>query len=167
MIYTIYEIPGVKIGCTDNFERRSKQQLSKGESIILEEYTDIYKASDRERELQAEKGYRVDNIPYWFVKLVMQKKANTPEVQKKRVANTDYKAKEENFDRFKAYSHLQREVIAIDPDGNRTIYSGMSEAARQLINKTGIKFYSSAISNVSDPKKTDCKTHRGYKFELA
>lgn len=62
--YYIYHIPGVKIGCTDNIERRvSRQGFSDYE--ILEEYTDIYKASEREIELQKKYGYKVDKTPYW------------------------------------------------------------------------------------------------------
>ena len=58
--YYIYEIPGVKIGCTTNFERRQKGQSNKGKMILLETHTDIDKADERERELQAEKGYKVE-----------------------------------------------------------------------------------------------------------
>lgn len=89
-MYTIYEIPGVKIGVTDNFNRRQKEQLSKGEMIELESHSCIYKVSERERELQAEKGYKVDKHPYWHVVKVMIPKSMTPEVIKKRVENTDY-----------------------------------------------------------------------------
>jgi hypothetical protein len=33
--------------------------------IILEEYDDIYVASDREQQLQKQYGYKVDTQPYW------------------------------------------------------------------------------------------------------
>ena len=59
--YYIYEIPGVKVGCTTDMERRQKQQRDKGKMILLESYTDIDRATEREKELQAKKGYRVDS----------------------------------------------------------------------------------------------------------
>ena len=59
-IYYIYEIKGVKIGCTNNLTKRQQAQLDKGKMVVLETHTSIHKASDRERELQAEKDYRID-----------------------------------------------------------------------------------------------------------
>ena len=61
--YYIYHIPGVKIGCTKRIERRMQvQKFTQWE--ILEEHTDIETAGIRERELQLQYGYRVDNIQY-------------------------------------------------------------------------------------------------------
>lgn len=63
-MYYIYHIKGVKIGCTDNVERRIQQQgFSNYE--ILEEHFDIFRASNRELALQKEYGYKVDAIPYF------------------------------------------------------------------------------------------------------
>jgi hypothetical protein len=63
-MYSIYHIPGIKIGCTDNVDRRLEQQ-GYSNCEILEEHTDIYVASDREIALQKQYGYRVDSIPYY------------------------------------------------------------------------------------------------------
>ena len=52
-MYTIYHIKGVKIGCSTQAEIRVKKQ-NYSEFEILEEHIDIYKASDREIELQKE-----------------------------------------------------------------------------------------------------------------
>ena len=79
----------------------------------------------------------------------------------------DYKAIAAKKDQKAIMSHRQRGVIAIDSDGNRTVYSGMSEAARQLTKKTGINFYSTGISCVCSPNRPDAKTYRGYIFEYA
>ena len=163
-IYTVYEIPKVKIGCIDDLSRRQKQQLSKGELIILESHTCIYKASERERNLQRSNDYKVDKHPYWFVKKVMQPKSNTPEAQKKRVANTDHKAKEAKIDRKVQQSHRQRAVTSISPEGVITKHTGFGAAARDLTEFTGMKFYPGGISSVCNPKKI-AKTHRGYRFE--
>ena len=63
-MYSIYHIPGVKIGCTDNVDRRLEQQ-GYSNFEILEEHADVYVASDREIALQKQYGYRVDRRPYW------------------------------------------------------------------------------------------------------
>ena len=64
MAYYIYHIPGIKIGCTSDLEKRmSDQGFTEWE--ILEEHTDIYEASDREIQLQKDYGYRVDKVLYW------------------------------------------------------------------------------------------------------
>jgi len=65
--YYIYEVPGVKIGCTTQTKKRISEDQGFENWIILEEHTDIMIASQRERELQKEKGYKVDRIPYYEV----------------------------------------------------------------------------------------------------
>lgn len=62
-----------------------KHGVSEDQFIILEKHTDIYLASDRERELQRSNGYRVDKQPYWYVRLVQQPKAMDPKIRKKKV----------------------------------------------------------------------------------
>jgi hypothetical protein len=84
-----------KIGCTTSIKGRSGSQ--KGEYIILEEHTNIYMASRRERILQAEYGYPVDKIPY-FKSFKMAKKSHTPEVRARAVENTDYAASRAKID---------------------------------------------------------------------
>ena len=78
-MYTIYEVPGDKIGCTVDFLRRKHELRKKGKARILEVHTDIYEASEREVTLQKEYGYRVDKNPYWYVVLVQVPKAHQPE----------------------------------------------------------------------------------------
>jgi hypothetical protein len=99
----IYHIFGKKIGVTSNVVRRMKEQgIKEGEYEVLEEHTNAKTASDKERKLQEQHGYRVDNIPYWKT-LRNNKKAHTPEAIAKRIANTDYKARTTNTD-FKTRS---------------------------------------------------------------
>jgi len=62
--YTIYHIPGTKIGVSYRMDKRMKDQ-GFTDWEILEVHTDIYEASDREQELQREYGYRVDKTQYW------------------------------------------------------------------------------------------------------
>jgi hypothetical protein len=63
-MYYIYHIPNIKIGCTDNIERRIEQQ-GFTDYEILEEHIDIFRASNRELYLQKQYGYKIDNIPYF------------------------------------------------------------------------------------------------------
>ena len=63
-MYYIYHINGVKIGCTKELDKRMRDQ-GFTEWEILEEHTDIYLASTRELELQAEFGLPIDDIPYY------------------------------------------------------------------------------------------------------
>jgi hypothetical protein len=65
MIYTIYHIPGIKIGCTRNPNKRITLVQGFTEWEVLETHTDIYLASDREQELQRQYGLPVDTTPYW------------------------------------------------------------------------------------------------------
>ena len=62
-MYYIYHIPGVKIGCSKNPKRRVKKQ-GYTEFTILETHTDIQIASERERSLQKEYGFKMDNTLY-------------------------------------------------------------------------------------------------------
>ena len=66
MEYYIYHIPGVKIGMTEDLEKRmSDQGFTEWE--ILETHTCIYEGSRRELELQAEYGLPIDAIPYFKI----------------------------------------------------------------------------------------------------
>jgi hypothetical protein len=62
-MYYIYHIPGIKIGCTNNPNRRVKEQ-GYSNFEILEKHTDIMIASNREIELQNQYGYKKDDTPY-------------------------------------------------------------------------------------------------------
>lgn len=64
-VYTIYEVPGVKIGCTSNPKYRIQKKQGFTNWLILEEHTDIMIASERELQLQKEKGYKIDAVPYY------------------------------------------------------------------------------------------------------
>ena len=63
MTYYIYHIPGIKIGCTNQLEKRmSDQGFTEWE--ILETHDDGWLAGDREQELQKEYGLPVDDVHY-------------------------------------------------------------------------------------------------------
>tara|TARA_R110002153_G_scaffold158108_4_gene310166 strand:+ start:3969 stop:4751 length:783 start_codon:yes stop_codon:yes gene_type:complete len=64
--YKVYHIPGVKVGCTSNIQKRvvETQGYKAGEYEILFESDDIAAASEAERLLQNDLGYKVDRNPY-------------------------------------------------------------------------------------------------------
>lgn len=66
MKYKIYHIPGVKIGCTTNIQKRvvEVQGYKQGEYEILFETNDLVEASEAEKLLQEDLGYKVDIKPY-------------------------------------------------------------------------------------------------------
>jgi len=64
MAYTIYHIPGIKIGCSKRIENRIKEQKF-NEYEILEVHNDINIASEREKELNLQYGYEwIDTQDY-------------------------------------------------------------------------------------------------------
>jgi hypothetical protein len=63
--YYIYNIPGIKIGCTTQPHKRIINQQKFSNYEILEEHDDIFIASNREQELQKQYGYKIDKVPYW------------------------------------------------------------------------------------------------------
>ena len=65
-MYYIYEIPGVKIGCT-SLDDMSRPRSQSHDFRIIEQHEDIMVASQRELELQKELGYPVDSHPYYEV----------------------------------------------------------------------------------------------------
>ena len=66
MIYYIYHIPGKKIGMPCDLENRVTEQqgYEPHEYEVLTTSQDIGFASDMERQLQKEYGYKVDRVPY-------------------------------------------------------------------------------------------------------
>jgi hypothetical protein len=56
MVYSIYHIPGIKIGCSKRVQQRVKEQ-GYTQFEILETHSDIDIASKREIELQKQYGY--------------------------------------------------------------------------------------------------------------
>ncbi len=103
IMYYIYHIEGVKIGCSKEPDKRVKTQGYNAYSI-LESHSDIKKASERELELQKQYGYEVDNRNPYYV----------------------------SYNKIKA-AHKQREVIAIRLSDNfETTYKSVKEAADDL-----------------------------------
>lgn len=60
MKYTIYHIPGVKVGCTKRSVTKRVNEQGYTEYEVLGVYTDINEAAEREREFQLQLGYGLD-----------------------------------------------------------------------------------------------------------
>jgi|VirMetMinimDraft_7_1064189.scaffolds.fasta_scaffold37937_3 hypothetical protein len=150
-IYTIYEVVGYKIGCTENLKDRIRQMckkygVSKDEFIILEEHTDIYLASEREQQLQADKGYKVDKQPYWYVRQVQLPKAMDPKIRKEKV--------------YDKVNGSRRKPVEAFKDG---ISVGKFISHWQAADKLNLNH--TYISAVVNPKKPHIKSTGGYTFK--
>jgi hypothetical protein len=64
-MYTIYHIPGVKIGCTEQPPQDRVKDQGYINYEVLEEHEDVYIASNREIELQKQYGLPVDKVLYY------------------------------------------------------------------------------------------------------
>ena len=182
--YYIYHIPNIKIGCSVDADIRVKMQ-GYDEYSILEEHTDIYKASDREIELQKQYGYKVDKIPYWqsvenfdkgrkkinYVKLGQQiqnwqKENNFLQSDVFRKATYDggkiqgaINVKTGHMERMRAKSNYNRKSISVyNRFTNELIatYTSMTDACNEL----GLK-----ICKVSDTLTGNRKYHKDYTFK--
>jgi len=144
-IYYIYEIPGVKVGCTKDLKRRMQQQkvwFSK-QYKVLGAANNPQDASDLEREWQIKLGYKTDNNSY-DVMLNKISKMNTPKAKAKRRANTDYtkrvinqeqRVKNTNWKeaRTKAALATKKPVDQYDLQGNFIKrWDGKKDAAKAL-----------------------------------
>jgi len=164
-MYYIYEIPGVKVGCTKDFERRQNEQRDKGEMLVLEEYTNIEEASRREKELQVEKGYRVEDKDYMTLN-TMREKALSEESLKKRSEsrkgqyNSGLQAynnsKKKPVDVYKVILH-KRKII-------KEIYVCTYESVTMTAKKHNIP--TAYVRHILDPKLC-AKTSKGYTFKYA
>jgi hypothetical protein len=93
-VYTIYEIPGVKVGCDANWPLRAHEQnVDPNHCVILQQETDLIQVSIDELWWQIEKDYPVDTIPYFKIVEKNRKRASsggkTAYSQKKGIHNPD------------------------------------------------------------------------------
>ena len=154
--YTIYHIPGKKIGCTDDVKRRMRAQKCKDYEII-EVHTDEDVASDREIELQKQYGYRVDRVKYNEVDRVESgKKAGKIAVESGqlnsiRTKENQWKGINKMIETcsicISVYSKATNEYIGT--------YTSQNECARQL---------NLFVQNISKCLKGKLKSTGGYTF---
>jgi hypothetical protein len=134
-MYYIYHIEGVKIGCTNNIQRRMKQQ-GYTEYTILETHTDIKIASERERSLQKEYGYRIDSGYSIIMKLDKSEGGKSSAT----------KQWSENRDKL-----IERSKLG----GNSTLKSkkGIFSLTQEDLSKQGKKGYSNGLGKLSKEDK--------------
>ena len=108
-MFKIYHIKGIKIGCTTNPKYRVKRQ-GFNEYEIIEVHKDIYKASEREIELQKQYGYKVDECPYW--KTYEQNEKRRSKLNKEKLVEAAKKGGEENVKSGWIKEFQQRSVLA-------------------------------------------------------
>jgi len=170
-IYYIYEIPGVKVGCTKNLKKRveQRQKCPLGKYKVLGAANNIKDASELEKEWQIKLGYKVDKLNYIKVQNLV-KKQNTPEAIAKAIANTDYKARTKNFDydkktkntdyqsfQAKRVEKISKAIIQSDLDDNiLNEYKNSVEASL----KTGI-----SKQQIRKCCRGEIKTSGGYKWK--
>ena len=138
--YYIYEIVGVKVGCTKNFKHRQFIQKDKGEMVVLEVHTNIEDATRREREIQLEKGYGIDGNSY-AKQLKLVELARDPEVIKRRVANHDYEdihrkgapKRSKYYNSFREWNNKNKKKVFQYSLDNKFIkqYNSISEAGKE------------------------------------
>ena len=94
--YKIYHIPGVKIGCTTNVQKRiiETQGYKPGEYEILFETDDVAEASKVEQTLQKDLGYKVDRKLYKdLFKKTMNKHSSSPTTTTFKISSSELSAK--------------------------------------------------------------------------
>ena len=84
--YTIYHIPGIKIGCTERLDDRMKEQHAINYEI-LEVHSDIDVATIREDELISQYGYK-HNTPYKTIVELVARRPKTTEETKNKISKT-------------------------------------------------------------------------------
>jgi hypothetical protein len=150
-MYYIYHIPGKKIGCTKRLEQRLKEQkvkLSDCDRIITTPC--IKKASQIEKELQIEYGYKTDAIDYEKMYEFSKKGCRTnitPEARAKGLRNRgkagakallekygiEYMKSNWDKARISAIQKTSTPVLAYDKLGNFIgDYKSTHDAGRQL-----------------------------------
>jgi len=141
--YKVYHIPGQKVGCTTNLEERvTKQQGFKpGEYEILFESDDIRLASDAERTLQEDLGYKVDIKPYHkLFKEPMKKNINvTDQTTTFPISIKDINA---NFLESLSWSTQYGDVVMDSTDKIDWVLSNVQES---MFNKSRSYVYNKAL----------------------
>ncbi len=82
-MYTIYEVPGVKVGCTSRSPEVRVKEQGYTQFRVVEVVVDIKVASERERYWQEELGYREKKVNSYVNILQIQKITTKPEIRAK------------------------------------------------------------------------------------
>lgn len=157
IMYSIYHIPGVKIGCSVNPKYRVRKQGYKNFEI-LEEHLDIDIASKREIELQKKYGYEVDCCEYSISYSHLQNTNRSLAGKKggKIAAKTNQIAKAREISKLKT----SKKINVFDLNKNFLFqFNSITECGKIL------KINAGGICNLLKNKKE--KSIKGYRFEYA
>lgn len=127
--YTIYHIKGVKIGCTNNINRRIREQ-GFTDYEILEIHTSKDIASKREFELQKQYGYKTDNIRYSeSLRRITKASEISAKTKDNWLPKVDWKAREEKIDQQSKWAKVKNHPNYI----NRKISNGNEQLKKVLL----------------------------------
>jgi hypothetical protein len=140
-MYSIYHIPGVKIGCTKRNPKERVRMQKYSNFEILEEHSDELIAGIRELELQRQYGYTVDCIPYYKGKYSENGKRRGEQCVKTGWINELQKS-----GNIASTDSLKKIVLQYDLDGNfiKEWDCGVNELSRK---------YGHGIAGVCQDKK--------------
>ena len=163
-MYYIYHIPGVKIGCTNNLERRIREQKF-NDYELLEEHNDKFLAANRERELQKEYGYTLDNISYTeSLKRITKAQEVSIKTKDEWLPNVDWKAREEKINQKEKWDKVKLHPNYI----NRKITNGSEQLKKILLqydlDGNFIKEWNCGVRNMPEQYKNAggcAKTNKG------
>jgi hypothetical protein len=132
-MYTIYEIPGVKVGCTNRSPEIRVKEQGYNDYRTLEVLEDLSSASQRERYWQEKLGYIKDRQPYTRT-LKAVERASKPDIRAKVIETRknsvrwkegiikrveSYKDSEKyKLGRIKCAEKLGKPIIQYDLSGN-------------------------------------------------
>jgi hypothetical protein len=150
-IYSIYHIPGVKIGCTKRSVKERVRMQKYSNFQILEEHDDEFIAGNRELELQIQFGYTKDCIPYYKGKYSENGKKRGKECVKTGWINEFQK-----LGNIASTESLKKIVLQYDLNGNfiKEWDCGVKELSRK---------YGYNVSGVCTEKKNN-KTIGGFQW---
>jgi len=153
-MYYIYHIPGVKIGCTNNLERRIREQ-GFTEYDLIESHCDKITAAKREIELQKQYGYKLDSIVYTeSLRRITKAQAVSLATKDEWLPKVDWKARDEKVD----YNARAEKIKAHPNYKNRRIANG-SEQLKKVILQYEL--------NGNFIKEWDCGARNMYKYGYA
>ena len=151
--YTIYHIKGVKIGCTNNINRRIREQgFTDYEILEIHNSKDI--ASKREFELQKQYGYKTDNIRYTqSIKQITKAQEISVATKDKWLPNVDWKAREEKIDQKTKWAKVKNHPNYI----NRKINNGSEQLIKVVyqydLDGNFIKEINQSVRSLSDNER--------------
>ena len=169
--YRIYHIKGVKIGCTNNINRRMREQ-GFTDYKVLEIHTSKDIAGQREFELQKQYGYKVDNIRYSeSVRRINKASEIAAATKHEWLPNVDWKAREEKIDQNVKWDKIKSHPNYI----NRRISNGSEQLKKVIIqydlDGNFIKEWNCGVRNMPDEyknaggcAKTNTGTLYGYQW---